>query len=72
VVTLKDVIKDSESLWAMPDHHHLILADPILLENPIAIKGQLGLWTYHDLNDRIEPQVFDAKVKRLKREYAVG
>lgn len=72
VVTLKDVVTNSMSPWAMPGHHHLILSDPILLANPIECKGQLGLWTYHDYVGRIEPQVFDAKVKRLSRDYVIA
>lgn len=72
VVTLTNVFKKSESPWAMPDHYHLILSDPILLHTPIKVKGQLGLWTYHDLMDRIEPQIFDAKEKRLRRDYDIA
>lgn len=32
------------SEWAMPDHHHLELANPRPLARPIPAKGRLGLW----------------------------
>ena len=32
------------SPWAMPDHHHLTLANPRPLSRPIPAKGRLGLW----------------------------
>jgi len=31
------------SAWAMPNHHHLVLANPRAIE-PIPAKGKLGLW----------------------------
>jgi hypothetical protein len=33
------------SLWAMRDHHHLVLANPRALATPIPARGRLGLWT---------------------------
>lgn len=36
------------SPWAMPDHHHLVLANPRPLAEPIPYKGRLGLWTLPD------------------------
>ena len=30
--------------WAMPDHHHLTLANPRPLPRPISAAGRLGLW----------------------------
>jgi hypothetical protein len=30
--------------WAMPDHHHLVLANPVVLTRPIPAGGRLGLW----------------------------
>lgn len=44
-VELVDLITDSKSLWAMPDHIHWVLKNPSLLDQPIAWRGQLGLWT---------------------------
>lgn len=32
------------SPWAMPDHHHLVLANPRPLTSPIRATGRLGLW----------------------------
>ena len=32
------------SPWAMPDHHHLVLANPRPLATPIPARGRLGLW----------------------------
>ena len=36
------------SPWAMPDHHHMLLANPRPLFEPIASTGRLGLWTLPD------------------------
>lgn len=32
------------SIWAMDDHHHLVLANPRPLKSPIPATGRLGLW----------------------------
>ena len=32
------------SPWALPDHHHLELANPRPLTTPIPARGRLGLW----------------------------
>ena len=32
------------SKWAMSDHHHLVLANPRPLTQPIPARGMLGLW----------------------------
>jgi hypothetical protein len=32
------------SPWGMPDHHHLVLANPRALARPIPARGMLGLW----------------------------
>lgn len=34
------------SPWAMDGHHHLILANPQPLPEPIPAKGRLGLWEF--------------------------
>lgn len=36
------------SQWAMPDHHHLVLANPRPLPRPIPATGRLGLWRPDD------------------------
>jgi hypothetical protein len=36
------------SPWAMPDHHHLVLANPRVLPRPIPATGRLGLWRPDD------------------------
>lgn len=36
------------SPWAMPDHHHLVLANPRPLAAPIPARGRLGLWRPDD------------------------
>lgn len=36
------------SPWAMPDHHHLVLANPRPLRRPIPSTGRLGLWRPDD------------------------
>lgn len=36
------------SPWAMPHHHHLVLANPRPLPEPIPYRGALGLWTLPD------------------------
>lgn len=36
------------SPWAMADHHHLVLANPRPLPQPIPATGRLGLWRPDD------------------------
>jgi hypothetical protein len=36
------------SKWAMPDHYHLVLANPRPLPRPIPATGRLGLWRPDD------------------------
>ena len=57
-VQLTDVVTDSTSEWAMQDHFHWLLSDPILFSAPIPATGQLGLW---------RPAVTGA---RIRREFA--
>lgn len=46
------------SPWAMPLHHHLVLANPRPLARPIPWRGALGLWTVPaELEARIREQV---------------
>lgn len=52
---------DSDAMcseWAMPDHHHLVLANPRPLARPIPWRGALGLWNVpDDLEAAIREQV---------------
>lgn len=34
------------SPWAMPDHKHIILANPVAFDKPIPATGRLGLWNW--------------------------
>jgi hypothetical protein len=36
------------SEWAMPDHYHWVLANPMPVEIPFPAKGKLGLWNLED------------------------
>ena len=49
------------SPWAMPDHHHLELANPRPLTAPIPAKGRLGLW-------RPDPDLTAAILAALPKE----
>jgi ASCH domain len=42
-VELVDVVRDSDSPWAAPDHWHWLLRWPMLLARPVELKGSLGL-----------------------------
>lgn len=44
IVTLVDCIKDSDSPWALSDNWHWVLSNPEPLDEPVPIKGQLGLF----------------------------
>jgi len=44
-VDLVDIVEDSSSVWALADHYHWILENPVLFDSPIIhVKGQLNLW----------------------------
>ena len=49
------------SPWAMPDHHHLVLANPRPLATPIPARGRLGLW-------RPDPDLTAAILAALPKE----
>ena len=49
------------SPWALPDHHHLELANPRPLATPIPAKGRLGLW-------RPDPDLTAAILAALPKE----
>jgi hypothetical protein len=42
-VELVDVVRDSDSRWAMKNHFHWVLADPKPLNEPLPHRGQMGL-----------------------------
>ena len=44
VVTLVDLIRDSDSAWAIEDCYHWMLSNPRAFNDPIPYKGQLGLF----------------------------
>lgn len=44
LVDLVDCIKDSSSKWAMENHFHWVLKNPIVFDSPIKAKGQQLLW----------------------------
>jgi len=50
VVTLVDIVTDSDSPWAEEGQFHWILADPKPFAEPIPARGALGLW-----NSDVEP-----------------
>ncbi len=43
IVDLIDCTKDYDSVWAMPNQYHWILANPRII-TPIPMTGKLGLW----------------------------
>ena len=49
------------SPWALPDHHHLELANPRPLATPIPARGRLGLW-------RPDPDLTAAILAALPKE----
>lgn len=47
-VDIVDVVKDSQSPWAIDGQYHWILKNPTPLKEPIcSVKGRLGLWNYN-------------------------
>jgi hypothetical protein len=44
LVDLRDIVRDSRSRWAEPDHYHWVLTNPRGIE-PVPMRGRLGLWT---------------------------
>lgn len=43
-VELVDCVRDSDSVWAQPDHWHWLLRQPRPLRTPYPCVGKLGLW----------------------------
>lgn len=42
--TLTKCAKDSKSPWANPGQNHFIITDPVLYDEPIPMRGQLGFF----------------------------
>jgi hypothetical protein len=42
-VELVEVVRDADSLWALPEHYHWVLRQPMLLVRPVERTGSLGL-----------------------------
>jgi len=55
-VNLTDVIRDSESPWAIKGQHHWLLDHAELWDEPMPWRGQMGLWwpTRFRADDRSE------------------
>jgi hypothetical protein len=45
-VELADCVQNFKSPWAESGMWHWVLRDPVLLENPVPVRGSLGLWEY--------------------------
>jgi len=46
-VEIIDCVRNSDSVWALPDNWHWILANPVKYRNPILnVKGKLSFWEY--------------------------
>lgn len=44
-VDIVDIVEDSSSVWALKDHYHWILANPVMFESTIVnVKGKLNFW----------------------------
>jgi len=45
LVDLVDVVQDSDSIWALPEHYHWKLAYPRIVD-PVPVSGRQGLWRW--------------------------
>jgi hypothetical protein len=45
-VELVDCVQNFKSHWAEKGMWHWVLRDPVPLENPVPVRGSLGLWEY--------------------------
>lgn len=44
-VDLVDIVEGSNSMWALDNHYHWVLDNPVLFDSPIVnVKGNLNLW----------------------------
>jgi hypothetical protein len=53
--------------WGMPGHHHLVFEGVLLLEDPIPLPGQLGVWSFQS-DERLYMQTLrygDHSITRL-------
>lgn len=47
-VNIVDCIQDSKSIWALENHFHWVLENPVFYNSCIPnVKGSLGLWNYN-------------------------
>ena len=45
-VTLADVVRDHKSVWALDEHYHWVLTDPVRLVEPVPVRGAQGVWRF--------------------------
>jgi hypothetical protein len=44
-VDIIDCVENHSSIWALPNHYHWVLANPVLFDKPILdVKGKLSFW----------------------------
>lgn len=44
-VDIIDCVENHTSIWALPNHYHWVLANPVLFDEPILdVKGKLSFW----------------------------
>jgi hypothetical protein len=67
-VDLVDIVTNSTSKWAIEGNYHWILANPVLLDNPIECKGKLKIWTYKPDDHNIY-FYHDGQMKRIGDEW---
>jgi hypothetical protein len=48
IVDIIDCVRNYPSPWSCPEEYQWVLANPVTLDEPIARKGKLGLWTPDD------------------------
>lgn len=62
-VDLVDVVENHPSIWALPEHYHWVLANPVMFECPIVnVKGKLSLWDcseYVNVHQPVKMLFFD-------------
>ena len=47
-VEIADCIQNSKSIWAVQDHWHWVLKNPVLFDTPILnVKGALSFWDFN-------------------------
>ena len=63
-VELVDIIRDSDSPWALPDQYHWILRRLMLLARPVEWQGRLGLTFIRPARGMVGPIV--TRPRRLR------